>query len=63
MNNYPECFPTGVLLIKKMREYLKLDPIEDFTEEDKKPMVWGLTDWEHLFYVPKKKIKEEENEE
>jgi len=51
MNNYPECFPTGALIIQKLRDYLKLPPLrdEDFSEEDKKPIVWGLTDWEDLF--------------
>lgn len=57
MNNFPECFPTGKLLKNKMREYQHLEPItdNDLTEEDKKPVVWGLTDWEHLYYVPKKR--------
>jgi putative iron-dependent peroxidase len=61
MNNYPECFPTGALLIGKMREYLNLEPLnkEDYSEEDKKPIVWGLTDWEDLFYEPKKRDKDD----
>jgi len=56
MNNYPECFPTGAHLIQKLREYQHLEPLPDdqLTEEDQKPVVWGLTDWEHLYYVSKR---------
>jgi len=55
MNNYPECFPTGALIIEKMREYLQLAPPneEDISDDDRKPIVWGLTDWEDMFYEKK----------
>jgi hypothetical protein len=47
MNNYPHCFPTSAALKCKIAEYLKLEaPI--LTEDDKKPIVWGLTDWQDM---------------
>jgi len=55
MNNFPECFPTSALLQLKLNEYYKKEPktLKDYSEEDNKPIVWGLTDWEFMFYEPK----------
>jgi len=47
MNNYPECFPTDAGLQKAMREYLGLEE-KEYTDEEKRPIVWGLTDWEEM---------------
>jgi len=47
MNNYPECFPTSSGLQSKLREYLKQEE-KEYTDEERKPIVWGLTDWEEI---------------
>jgi len=59
MNNYPHCFPTAAKLKAKLREYQNQDPIE-FGEEDLKPIIWGLSDWEWAIEDWEREKKERE---
>jgi putative iron-dependent peroxidase len=47
MNNYPHCFPTSASLKSKLRTYFNL-PEEQYSEDDKKAIVWGLSGWEDI---------------
>jgi Dyp-type peroxidase family len=47
MNNYPHCFPTSASLKTKLIQYFK-QPEQTFSDEEKKPLVWGLSGWEDI---------------
>jgi len=47
MNNYPHCFPTSASLKAKLRAYFK-QPEEQYSDEEKKAIVWGLSGWEDI---------------